>query len=144
VDRSVPAAKHFDEMISMQVTESVGPRHYRDVCRNVFKPRLHGIRGTPTQRRLHAGRWGQVVADEREHLADEAVRCPVRQADGAARTTHPCSFGRRSGLVRREHDAEGRDYGVEACVIERQRFGVCDPKIDIETFRRGAFASTIE
>ena len=63
-------------------------------------------------------------ADDLEHLADEAVRCPVRQADASAGPAHPQELGGGTILVRREHHAERRQHDVERGAGERQRLGV--------------------
>ena len=53
-------------------------------------------------------------------------------------------LGRRLVLVRREHDAKGRDHRIEAAVGERQRLGVGFPELDVQPLGHGAFAAAFE
>src|SRR5690242_7078452 len=62
--------------------------------------------------------------DGAEDVADEAVGCPVRQADLAARPADAQQFARRLRVVRREHHTLCREYHVKGGVAERQRLGI--------------------
>ena len=55
------------------------------------------VLGAPEQRRLDAWRAGHVPEIDAEHLADEAVRRPRGQGDGAARAGRPGRSRRPSG-----------------------------------------------
>ena len=94
--------------------------------------------GAPLRRRLRAGRWRQVLAQGLEHLADEAFRCPVGQADPASRATDPRQFRGGLGLVRRKHHAEGRKHRVKTAVVKGQCFGI--GHLEETSFRRSARA----
>jgi hypothetical protein len=47
-------------------------------------------------------------------------------------------------MVGREHDAEGRDGGVEARVGKRQRLGIGGLECDLEAFGTRPFGATLE
>jgi hypothetical protein len=47
-------------------------------------------------------------------------------------------------MVGSEHHAEGRDDGVEAGVVERQRFGVGLLEADLQALGGGALGATLE
>ena len=71
-----------------------------------------------------------MLADGLEHLADEAFRRPVGEADAAAGAADAQHLGRRALLVRAEHHAEGREHGVERAVGEGQVLRVGLPELD--------------
>ena len=87
--------------------------------------------GAPLRRRQRAGRWRQVFTQRFEHLADEALRCPVGEADPASRPTDPRQFRGSLGLVRRKHHAKGRKHRVKTGVFKGQCFGIRHLKDDI-------------
>jgi len=94
--------------------------------------------GAPERGRLHAGRRRHLPADRLEHLADEAFRRPVGEADLAAGLADTQKLGRGPVLVGREHHAEGRDHGVERAVGEGERLGVGLLELDAPAFGVGA------
>ena len=76
--------------------------------------------------------------------ADEALRRPVGEADLAAGTADAQQLARGLLLVRREHDAEGREHHIEARIREGQRFGVGLLEGDRQAFGLGALAAALE
>ncbi|MNU84235.1 hypothetical protein D3C71_739480 [compost metagenome] len=98
--------------------------------------------GAPLRGRLRAGWWWHVPAEGLEHLADETFRCPVGQANPAARPTDPRQLRCSLGLVRGEHYAESRKHGVETGIVKRQRFGIGHLKRHVEALSpRSVFAA---
>jgi hypothetical protein len=79
-----------------------------------------------------------VLADRLEQLANEALGCPVRQADPTAGPGHTHHFGGSAVLVGTEHCAEGRNHGVEGRTRKRQVLGVGNLELDLKPFRLGA------
>ena len=75
--------------------------------------------GTPAG----GGTW---CPDDLEHLADEAGRGPVGEADAATGPAHPEHLGRGPLGVGHEHDPERGQHGVEGVVVEGQGLGVGD------------------
>src|SRR5262245_61730941 len=74
-------------------------------------------RGDPRGRR-------SVSADDLEEAADETIRSPTREGDGAARTSHPSDFSCGSNVVGSEHRAEDGQDRIEGGIGERKVLGV--------------------
>jgi hypothetical protein len=85
-----------------------------------------------------------VLGDRHEHLADAAVRRPVRHPDPAAGLAHPQQLRRSLGLVGGEHRAEDRHHHVELPVREGQVGGVGLDELDLETIGGGSLAAALE
>ena len=98
----------------------------------------------PQGRRLHPRRRRDVCAEGLEQMADEAVRRPVGEADLSARAADARQFVGGPLLIRREHDAEGRQNDVEAGVREGQRFGVGLPERDRQAVGLGTLPAALE
>jgi len=47
-------------------------------------------------------------------------------------------------MIRRKHDAEGRNDNVETPVGKTQRFRIGLPVLDAQTFRRGTGSTVLE
>ena len=62
---------------------------------------------------LTPGGWWNVLANRAEDLADEALGCPVRQADLAARPADPQQLLGGLLLVGRKHHAKDREHHIE-------------------------------
>src|SRR5262245_48792747 len=80
--------------------------------------------GAPQRRRFDARGWWNVLANRAEHLADEAIRCPVRQANRAAVAADSQQFLGRLLLMWCKHHAEDREHHVERAVGKRQILSV--------------------
>ena len=98
----------------------------------------------PQRWRSDTGDGRNVFAQNPEHLSDEAVRCPVRQADLAARAADAQQFAGSLLLVGREHDAEGGEHDIEARIGEGQCLGIGFLEGDRQAVGFGAAASALE
>src|SRR5690349_8812070 len=79
-----------------------------------------------------------------EELANEAFRCPVGETDASPGLHDACHLRGSGHVVGREHDAERRQYRVEARIFERQRFDVGNLEGDVEALGACAFRAAIE
>src|SRR5436190_13341459 len=100
--------------------------------------------GAPECRRFDACGWWNVLANRAEDMADEAIRCPIRQADRAAWLADTQQLLGCLLLIGRKHHAEDREHHVERTVGERQIFGVGFLECDRQAFGSGPLAPALE
>jgi hypothetical protein len=67
-----------------------------------------------------------------EHLAQAAVRRPVREGDPATGYNDARQFMRRRCVIGREHDPASRGQSVIGSVIEVEALAVTNPVVDLE------------
>jgi len=85
-----------------------------------------------------------VTSDDLEHLADEACRRPVGEPDATSWPADPDQLCGGALGVGDEHDAEGRQDGVEGAVVEGQVFGVGDTDLEAQPVGLGAALRPVE
>ena len=83
-------------------------------------------------------------SDRAEEVADESVRRPAGQGDGAAGPADAEQLGRRLPVIGREHRAEDRRDGVEGGVRERQGLGVARQELHREPLCGRPHAADLE
>jgi hypothetical protein len=98
---------------------------------SVSEQRPHVLLTAPERRRLDAGGRRDMFTNRLEHPAYEAVGGPAGDGDHAAGSAHPHELRRGALVVRREHDAERGDHGVERGVLEWQVLGVAYDPVDV-------------
>ena len=85
-----------------------------------------------------------MAPDDLEHLADEACRRPVGEPDATSWPADPDQLCGGALGVGGEHDAEGRQDGVEGAVVEGQVFGVGDADLEGQAVGLGAAVRPVE
>src|SRR4029077_10386314 len=131
----VVGLEYFEKVLRRSIAENEMTWLRHDCrCRST-EGRRQPILRAPDGRRLDCGRGWQVLADRLEQLANEALGCPVRQADPTAGPGHTHHFGGSAVLVGTEHCAEGRNHGVEGRTRKRQVLGVGNLELDLKPFR---------
>ena len=108
---------------------SLGRAHRRD---RVAEQVAQVVLPSPQQGRGDSGRRRHVGADGAEHLADEAVRCPGRQPEGAAGPGGSHHLVRGLLVVGREHGSVDRHGCVEGRVLHREVLGVALDELDVD------------
>ena len=93
---------------------------------------------------LRPGGGGHVPTGHPEHLADEAIRGPVRQPDLAAWPTNSQELGGRLLLVGGEHGPEGGEDDVEAGVGEGNVLGIALGEGDLQPLGGGALPPALQ
>ena len=142
--RAVVGAEVLDERLGRAEAEREGALFAGEAFDLVAEQVAHvGLR-SPEEGRSDAGHGRHIRRDDLEHLADEPVRGPGREADLAAGAADACELGRRLAMVRREHRAEDGKDGVEALVRKRDRFRVALEQLDRHSLRLGADAAALE
>jgi hypothetical protein len=85
-----------------------------------------------------------VFANGPEQACDKALRRPVGHCDFSAGPAYADHFARGPLLIRREHDAKGRNDDIEAVIRERKSLRVGFLEGDGQALGFGTFATAVE
>ena len=143
VGRAVEAAKDVDEVRRRLVAENELFLRRTDGA-HARKELPQAILAAPRDGRCDPGGRRHVPSDDLQELSDEAFGRPVGERDLAAGSHDAHDFASGPLLIRREHDAEGRQRDVERVVVERQTLGVALDELDLEPLGAGALGGAVQ
>src|SRR5215831_5726569 len=89
-------------------------------------------------------RWNDEPIDDSEHLANQALCCPVGHGNGSLRSTHSHEFACDTVRPRRKHGPKQADDETEAAVAKRQLLGISHLKARAQLFSRRACVCTLD